>query len=164
MKRMVFLWVGLFTLVSCASSQEIADISSKEAFDLLRDPNTRLVDVRSIAEYVFVGHPKMAHNIPLSFWEEESQDFVSNKRFLDDLKARFKTEDRLIFICRSGGRSLRAAKMARNAGFVNVLNIKRGFEGEKNAEGYRVVNGWKNSLPYTYDLNDKLIYSGRSVP
>jgi hypothetical protein len=48
--------------------------------------------------------------------------------------------------------------MAQNAGFMNVFNITLGFEGEKDVEGYRVVNGWKNSLPYTYELNDKLIY------
>jgi rhodanese-related sulfurtransferase len=158
MRKMVFFWMGVLALASCVSSQEINDISSAEAFNLLKEPNTYLIDVRSIAEYVFVGHPVMAHNIPLNFWDEESQDFISNKTFLEDLKARLKTEDRLIFICRSGGRSLRAARMAQNAGFMNVFNITLGFEGEKNVEGYRVVNGWKNSLPYTYELDDKLIY------
>ena len=117
-----------------------------------------LVDVRSIAEYVFIGHPEMAHNIPLSFWDEKIQDFVSNETFVQDLKSRFKTDDRLIFICRSGGRSLRAARMAQKAGFERIFNITLGFEGEKNTEGYRVVNGWKNSLPYTYDLDGRRIY------
>ncbi|NOR12537.1 MAG: sulfurtransferase, partial [Candidatus Aminicenantes bacterium] len=124
----------------------------------LKEPDTYLVDVWSIAEYVFVGHPGMAHNIPLEFWDEERQGLVSNEMFLEDVKSRFKTDDRLIFICRSGGRSLRAARMAQNAGFTKAFNINLGFEGEKNAKGYRVVNGWKNSLYYTYDLDDKLIY------
>lgn len=158
MKKLVCLWLGVFALVCCVSSQGIKDVSSKEAFDLLREPKTYLIDVRSIAEYVFVGHAEMAHNIPLSFWDEERQDFVSNETFIEDMKSRFKADDRLIFICRSGGRSLRAARMARNEGFTQVFNVALGFEGEKNAEGYRVVNGWKNSLPYTYELDDKLIY------
>jgi rhodanese-related sulfurtransferase len=158
MKKMACLWMAVLALACCVSSQEIKNISSEEAFNLLKEPDTYLIDVRSIAEYVFVGHPAMAYNIPLNFWNEERQDFVSNEAFLEDVKFRFKTEDRLIFICRSGGRSLRAARKAQNVGFAKVFNITLGFEGEKNAEGYRVVNGWKNSLPYTYELNDKLIY------
>lgn len=158
MKKIVCLWVSVLALVCCVSSQEIEDISSKEAYELLKEPNTYLVDVRSIAEYVFVGHPEMAHNIPLMFWDEKKQDFDPNESFIEDVKARFETADRMIFICRSGGRSKRAALKASEAGFPRVLNIVRGFEGEKNADGLRVVNGWKNSLPYTYELDDKLIY------
>ncbi len=158
MKKMACLWMSVLSLVCCVSSQEIKDISSKEAFNLLKEPDTYLLDVRSIAEYVFVGHPPMAHNIPLAFWDEERQDLVSNETFLEDVKSRFKTNDRLIFICRSGGRSLSAARMVQNVGFAKLFNIALGFEGEKNAKGYRVVNGWKNSLHYTYELDDKLIY------
>jgi rhodanese-related sulfurtransferase len=158
MKKMGCLWMGVLVLVCCVSSQGIKDISSKEAFDLLSEPNTYLIDVRSIAEYVFVGHPAVAHNIPLMFWDEELQDFEPNETFIEDVKSRFKTDDRLIFLCRSGGRSLRAARIIKNTGFSQVFNIKEGFEGDKNAEGYRIVNGWKNTLPYTYELDDKLIY------
>lgn len=150
--------MGVFVLAYCVSSQEIKEISSNDAFELLKEADVHLVDVRSIAEYVFVGHPEMAHNIPLSFWDEKIQDFVANETFVQDLKSRFKTDDRLIFICRSGGRSLRAARMAQKAGFERVINITLGFEGEKNTEGYRVVNGWKNSLPYTYELDGRRIY------
>jgi rhodanese-related sulfurtransferase len=158
MKRIVNLWMGVLVLTCCVSSQGIKEVSSKEALGLLKEPNTYLIDVRSIAEYVFVGHPRMAHNIPLMFWDEELQDFKSNDTFVDDVRSRFKAEDRLIFICRSGGRSLRAARRVKNAGYTRVFNITQGFEGDKNAEGYRVVNGWKNRLPYTYELDDELIY------
>lgn len=159
MKKMALLWMSVLALMCCSFSQEVADISAEETFELLKEPDTYLVDVRSIAEYVFVGHPEMAHNIPLTFWDELKQDLVPNETFLEDVKSRFKAEDRLIFICRSGGRSQRAARMARQAGFTKLLNITLGFEGEKNAEGYRVINGWKNrQLPYTYVLNKELIY------
>lgn len=158
MKRITLVLVCVLILAYCVSAQEIKNVSSSEAFELLKEADVHLVDVRSIAEYVFVGHPKMAHNIPLSFWDEKIQDFVANETFIQDVKSRFKTEDRLIFICRSGGRSRRAARTALEAGFLGVYNIALGFEGEKNAEGYRVVNGWKNSLPYTYELDEKLIY------
>jgi len=158
MKKIAFLWMGVLTLVCCVSSQGIKDISSIEALELLKEPNTYLIDVRSIAEYVFVGHPAMAHNIPLSFWDEKKQDFVTNEAFIEDVKSRFKMDDRLIFICRSGGRSLRAARMVQQAGFGLVFNIQLGFEGDKDERGYRIVNGWKNSLDYTYELDEKLLY------
>jgi rhodanese-related sulfurtransferase len=158
MKKMACLWVCVLAFVCCVSSQEIKDLSPDEGFALLKEADTYLVDVRSIAEYVFVGHPEMAHNIPLMFWDEQKQDFVPNETFIEDVKARFKIDDRLIFICRSGGRSKRAALKAQEEGFHRVQNIALGFEGEKNTEGYRVVNGWKNSLPYTYELDEKLIY------
>jgi hypothetical protein len=52
--------------------------------------------------------------------------------------------------------------MAQRAEFAEVFNIGKGFEGDKNSDGYRTVNGWKNSgLPYTYTLKRKLSYSKR---
>ena len=118
-----------------------------------------MIDVRSVAEYVFVGHPEMAYCIPLSFWDENSQKLNPNPNFLQDIQGRFKKNDCLIFICRSGGRSAQAALAAEKAGFSEVLNIDQGFEGEPDARGYRTVNGWKNSkLPYTYALDENLTY------
>jgi len=140
-------------------SQDIEDISSQKAFELLENPSTYLIDVRSAAEYIFVGHPEMAWNVPFLFWNEEEQKLIQNENFLQDLKARFKKDDVLIFICRSGGRSLKAAKLASENMFNNVFNLKHGFEGDKDAQGYRKVNGWKNSLlPYTYKLKEELVY------
>ena len=38
------------------------------------------------------------------------------------------------------------------AGFANVLNMATGFEGGKDALGYRTVNGWKvDGLPYNFN-------------
>jgi rhodanese-related sulfurtransferase len=141
------------------SAQEVEEILPEKAYEMLKNPQTYLVDVRSIAEYVFIGHPKMAYNIPLMFWSEEKQELVPNDHFIQDLKSRFKEDHVLIFMCRSGGRSLRATKQAKQEGFINVYNLKEGFEGEKDSQGYRTVNGWKErGLPYTYDLKEELIY------
>jgi len=142
------------------SSQDIPEINSREAYEMIaQNPAFRLVDVRSIAEYYFVGHPEMAANVPLTFWDEKAQTLVRNERFIDDLKARYKPQDTLVFICRSGGRSRQAAQMAREAGYSSVYSVKEGFEGEKDAQGYRTAGGWKNSgLPYTYELKKDLLY------
>lgn len=155
------LLLTLVLIFSCSpSSGEIKDITPKEAFELVKNPETYLVDVRSIAEYVLVGHAEMGYNVPLTFWEEEEQRLFVNERFLEDLKARFKAEDTLVFICRSGGRSRRAALIAREAGFQSAYNVNEGFEGEGDEKGYKTIGGWKNSgLPYTYDINPALSYS-----
>jgi len=62
----------------------------------------------------------------------------------------------------SGGRSLKAAEDAFQAGFSKVHSVKEGFEGEKDENCYQTVGGWKNrGLPYTYDINPNLPYSFR---
>jgi len=103
-----------------------------------------------------------AFNIPLTFWDEKAQSFEPNGNFVQDIQERFQKSDSLIFICRSGGRSRRAAEEAFQAGFSKVYNVTEGFEGEKDENGHRTVGGWKNrGLPYTYDVNPKLAYRYR---
>lgn len=151
------LWIMLLSVLGGA--QGIQNVTPRQALDLTKEPATYIVDVRSVAEYVLVGHPAMAVNIPISFWDERQREFVPNDNFLKDLKSRFKPEDRLIFMCRGGGRSMQAAKRALGAGFQKVLNITEGFEGPSDEKGYHTKGGWKNSgLPYTYQVDDKLAY------
>jgi len=158
MKRMTMVLVGLL-IMSCLLFSASTDVIPQEAFKMLKNPSTYIVDVRTIAEYVYVGHPEMALNIPLLFWNENDQKLELNENFVDDIKAKFKPEDTLILMCRSGGRSTRAMNLLKANGFEQVFNMKYGFEGEKDPQGYRSKNGWKNSgLPYTYSLNKDLIY------
>ena len=68
----------------------------------------------------------------------------------------------IIFMCRSGSRSSKAATLATKLGYTHAYTMVDGFEGDKAKEGadkgYRVVNGWKNSgLPWSYKLNSSKI-------
>ncbi len=138
---------------------EVTNITPQKAYELLKNPATYLVDVRSIAEYYLVGHPVQAFSIPLTFWNEARQTFELNESFVPDLQERFQKTDVLVFICRSGGRSRKAAEEAMKAGFSEVYNVDEGFEGEKDEKGLRTVGGWKNrGLPYTYEIDPDLIY------
>jgi rhodanese-related sulfurtransferase len=154
--------IGLLCICIVFSGFTFADddkkITPEEAFKMIQKPSTYLIDVRSIAEYVFVGHPEMAYSIPLLFWSEQDQRMVPNSNFIEDIRKRFKETDVLVFICRSGKRSLKAAQMAQKAGFSDFYNVGEGIEGEKDEQGYRTRGGWKNELPYTYELNAKLMY------
>lgn len=153
--------IGLVFLVFAAalSAQDIPGVDVKKAHEMAQGPATFVVDVRSVAEYVWVGHPDIAHNVPFAFWDDQKRSLVPNQSFAEDLKARFKLEDTLLFLCRAGGRSRRAAEAARAAGFLKVFNIQDGFEGGPDEQGHWTVGGWKNSgLPYTYKVDPKLAY------
>lgn len=93
----------------------------------------------------------MAYNIPYEFWSEDTMRMVLNTHFFQDVKSRFKKEDILLLMCRSGNRSPKGSKLLIEAGFLHVFNVEGGFEGRKDPSGHRTVNGWKvNKLPYAY--------------
>ncbi len=145
-----------------------------QAYGMLQeDPeHTFLVDVRTRYEYQDVGHPAGAYNIPLRFYTTEvvrrGYRTVPNENFIADLKARFNPDtDTILFICRSGERSIPATEAAIEAGFQaeRVFNIRGGFEGDPviNPEsplyGKRNVGGWRlEGLPWTYEMDRALMY------
>ena len=123
-------------------------LTPDEAFELLRlAPGSQLIDVRSSAEIELVGHiPGALHVAWSSFpgWQ-------ANPYFLELLKNTVGTESLVMFICRSGSRSHKAAEAAKLAGFGNCYNVLEGFEGDINkATGHRgEINGWRlRKLPW----------------
>jgi len=120
---------------------------------LQSDPAAQLVDVRTDAEWNFVGIPDLAQAgkqvvlIPWQIYPAMEQ----NAAFVEHLKqAGFTADHHIHFICRSGVRSLAAARLAREAGFPNVYNVADGFEGPVNPDGHRgQAAGWKaDGLPW----------------
>lgn len=113
-----------------------------EAHALLQQvPTAKLVDVRTQAEWEYVGR------VPGSVLVEWNR-FPSGERnplFLEQLQAQVaKTEAPVMFLCRSGARSHHAAAAATQAGYPNSFNVLEGFEGGKDARGHRnSVGGWR---------------------
>lgn len=147
-------------------------VTAKEAYEKWKtDPEkVKVLDVRTQEEYLYIGHPAMAWNIPIFFqsydWDAEKKHFPMkpNSDFLQKIKEVFQPDDIILVTCRSGGRSAMAVNQLAEAGFKNVYNITDGFEGDmvKDSEsvfvGQRMINGWKNSgLPWTYSINPKLM-------
>jgi rhodanese-related sulfurtransferase len=126
-------------LAGNAFAQEPKRILSIEAYDMLNTvPDTYLLDVRTRAEYQFVGHPISAYLFPYMFMTAEfgkSNDTygyrynVKNKSFVEEISKVFKKTDNLLVLCRDGTRSALAAKDLINAGFKNAFNVEDGFEG-----------------------------------
>ena len=118
-----------------------------EALELLQEaPGAKLVDVRSRAEWDWVGRIPGAVEIE---WQSYP-GMRANSSFLDYLSSQVDKESLVMFICRSGGRSHQAAATATESGYANCYNILEGFEGEKDATGHRGTRGgWKAAgLPW----------------
>lgn len=127
------------------------DVSPTEAFQLLSDdPGTVLIDVRTPAEWSYVGLPDltgMGKQVVTASWHPQLSG--------DELKqaltvAGVGPDDRLLFLCRSGQRSQTAAKLATHAGFSQAYNVSEGFEGHLDTRGQRGnTSGWKfDGLPW----------------
>lgn len=113
-----------------------------EAHALTRQvPGSRLVDVRTQAEWEYVGHVPDSVLVEWNTYPKGER----NPAFLQQLEAEVaKTDSPVMFLCRSGGRSHHAAAMAAISGYPNSYNILEGFEGDKDARGHRgSVGGWR---------------------
>lgn len=128
------------------------DITPQESWKLLNDnADAVLVDVRTDAEWTWVGVPDLS---------SLGRDVVSvqwmtaagrNQNFVADLIAAGVTpgERPVIFLCRSGNRSIPAAQAATAAGIAPAYNMLEGFEGQLDANGHRGVTGWRaEGLPW----------------
>jgi rhodanese-related sulfurtransferase len=118
---------------------------------------SQLIDVRTRAEWTYVGIPdlgpigKRAVLVEWQTYPDQSIDPRFVERLAGELKALdVKPEDDLFFICRSGGRSLAAAKAMAAMGYRACHNVAGGFEGPLDDERHRgTVGGWKRAdLPW----------------
>jgi rhodanese-related sulfurtransferase len=148
-------------------------VTAVEAYQQWKaDPDgVKIIDVRTPEEYIFIGHPAMAWNIPLKFihhkWDPLAKKPVmtTNEEFVAQVKRIARPGDTLLVTCRSGQRSAPAVDLLSAAGFTKSYSVIDGFEGDKVKDpdnvfkGQRKKNGWRNAgLPWTYDLDPDLMY------
>lgn len=123
------------------------DITPQAAWELLRDDSEAvLVDVRTHAEWQYVGVPdtsSIARPTHLIEWVTYP-DGAPNVNFVDQLKHAGVDGTRpVVFLCRSGQRSIGAAEAATAAGIGPSYNVLDGFEGATDADGHRGSTGWR---------------------
>jgi rhodanese-related sulfurtransferase len=134
-----------------------ADADPKEAWRILTSEAAALVDVRTTAEWTYVGLPDLsATNAP--FLRVEWQSYPSmhvNAAFVESTDkalraAGIRPDAPVFFICRSGARSAAAAAAMTAAGYSRCYNVAGGFEGSRDQQGHRgSVEGWKAAkLPW----------------
>ena len=130
----------------------IASVSVDEAWTRLkRDAGTVLIDVRTIAEWAYVGLPDLTSigkRPVLVEWQGFPDDRL-NTAFVDRVTEALAPigagrDSELLFICRSGQRSLKAAQAMAAAGFTRCRNVADGFEGPLDPNRHRgQLGGWK---------------------
>jgi rhodanese-related sulfurtransferase len=123
-------------------------VTPPEAWQLFRQGAAQVVDVRTAAEFKFVGHVPGTANV-----EWHGRDDAPREAFLRALAVVASGEVPLLLICRSGVRSHAAAHAAFNAGHAGVYNVLEGFEGQIDHRRQRGhVNGWRfHGLPWEQD-------------
>lgn len=133
--------------VSPVEQVSVTDVWSK----LESDPASVLIDVRTTAEWAFVGVPDLT-GIGKSPVFVEWQTFPGgqpNPAFGEQLSAALderKTakDDELFFLCRSGARSHSAARLMAGQGYQKCRNVTEGFEGPLDPDRHRGrTSGWK---------------------
>ena len=134
--------------------KHVTTLSSRKAYELLQDnPNASLIDIRSSMEYLFVGHPVGSIHIA---WIDDP-DWDINPDFIDEVtqvsrkkNAHHLLDNPIVLICRSGNRTLLAAKALIEADFTSIIHIDEGFEGDRNENDQRSsVGGWRyHGMPW----------------
>ncbi len=141
--------------MSTGLNPSVGEVLPTDAWNILEtEKDARLIDVRTQAEWSFVGIPDLSdlgHTLLCVEWAS-FPEMSNNPRFADAVTEALGDEapGKLLFLCRSGVRSLHAANavavwFAERGQEVDCLNVAEGFEGDLNAKGRRGIrNGWKH--------------------
>jgi len=146
--------------MSAGDGPDVLELLPAQAWGQLeQDPNAVLIDVRTKAEWSFVGKPDLSslnRSVLLIEWARYP-DMSVNPRFVEEVREALdgQTPSQILLLCRSGVRSASAAR-ALDASFgepsssPDMINIVGGFEGDLDADKRRGgLNGWKaHGLPW----------------
>ena len=126
----------------------IENLYPKQCWELLQyNPSAVLIDVRTAIEHSFVGHPPGAIHIA---WKE-FPGMQLNELFVEQVKSAVPKKDApVLLLCRSGQRSVDAAKALEAEGYRHLVNILEGFEGPLDGNKHRSnIGGWRyHGLPW----------------
>ena len=144
--------------MSSAQVIHIVDVQVQDAWTRLKeDAGSVLVDVRTKAEWAYVGLPDLSSigKQPVLIEWQTFPDSRVDPGFPERLtkildEAGIDRQSELFFICRSGARSKAAAQAMTAAGFAACRNVADGFEGPLDNDRHRGrTAGWKAAgLPW----------------
>lgn len=170
MKRQIITIVMLALMAFAGNAFAYDDVTPFEAAYMVENDAAFILDVRTPQEWNWVGHPGenkfddetingaylegYVLNVAYKVYHEgysKGDVLIVNTQFVKDVERLLNKDVAIITMCRSGKRSVDAANALEDAGFTNVYNMLTGFEGGKDAAGYRTIDGWKvDGLPYNY--------------
>jgi rhodanese-related sulfurtransferase len=117
-----------------SSLQYAGNVSPQEAWYLFAHGDALLIDVRTPEELNTVGYVPDSLHVA---WAT-GNPLERNPNFVRELQSKADKLDVILFLCRSGRRSVAAAEAVSRLGFKNVFNVTEGFEGEPGLE-----SGWR---------------------
>lgn len=119
----------------------IDNFTPQECWDFVQaNPNAVLIDVRTAAEHIFVGHPVGAILVEY----QQLPKMQLNPNFAKQVADIAAKDTPVLLLCRSGGRSLVAAKLLEGEGWQHLINILGGFEGDLDPQKHRSNSGgWR---------------------
>lgn len=140
-------------------SDYAGDVTAGEAWLALAEaPDALLVDVRTQAEWNYVGVPDLTplgKQAVFAEWQTYPAMQADPGGFVDAVGAELERrgagrETKVYFLCRSGQRSAAAAGAMAAAGWGACFNVAGGFEGRLDAARHRgALEGWKAAgLPW----------------
>jgi rhodanese-related sulfurtransferase len=146
--------------MSTGGPAHVSELKPTETWDHLKHHSDAvLVDVRSKAEWSFVGVPDLStlgHSVVFVEWAS-FPGMSPNRRFVDEVEQALDgaIPSTMLFLCRSGVRSLSAADamseaFSKKGHDVPCISVSEGFEGDLDARSKRgALNGWKvRGLPW----------------
>jgi len=165
-------------LIKKKQSEANKYLTAAEAYELVKNTASEVlfIDVRTLAEIEFIGWtPLVDAVIPYmtnDFDEWNAKKYRYKKVINGDFPLAFEDliatkglnkNSPIIFMCRSGSRSSKAANLATKLGYTQAYTVVDGFEGDKakkgKHKGHRTINGWKNSsLPWNYKVDINKVY------
>ena len=122
--------------------QYAGDVTPNEAWYLFAHGDALLIDVRTVEERENVGFVPCSLHVAWAV----GNPMERNPNFVRELGGLVDKLDVILFLCRSGKRSVAAAEAVSRLGFKNVFNVTEGFEGDGHGNGWR-----SHDLPWTKD-------------
>lgn len=153
-EREFFPSYGNIALDKKAANSQLIHINAREAYEILKEEReAMLVDVRTLAEWSFVGMPSLKElkkNVLTISWRLYPSMQVNphfETQLMEEIPNRYTP---LLFICRGGIRSEEAAKAMMAQGYTRCYRLSDGFEGPLDNSGHRGrISGWKaEHLPW----------------
>ncbi len=115
------------------------DVTPRTAYDWWQAGDAVLVDIRTSAELEWVGFVPGAVHVAWKQWP----GMALNPAFDDQLRAAVPPGRKALLLCRSGVRSIAAARRATELG-LQAYNILEGFEGNPDGQAHRSsIEGWR---------------------
>ncbi len=109
----VIAFVVIYTFMKRRANADVRSIPAMQMEEAMKDKTGKsFVDVRESGEYKS-GHVAGMKNIPLSQFS----------RRLNEIPR----DDEVYVMCRSGHRSMQAAKILKGAGYQNIVNVSGGI-------------------------------------